>query len=77
MLYLVVNAIQNWVEKNSIRELLVDDELKEMLIQLFYWYKLIEGKYSDSRLKKLTNLEASLPIIEKIGMQFYNYFIIL
>ena len=77
MLYLVVNAIQNWVEKNSIRELLVDDELKEMLIQLFYWDKLIEGKYSDSRLKELTNLEASVPIIEKIGMQFYNYFIIL
>ena len=77
MLFLVVNAIQNWVEKNSIRELLVDDELKEMLIQLFYWDKLIEGKYSDSRLKELTNLEASVPIIEKIGMQFYNYFIIL
>ena len=68
---LVIRVIQNWVQKNCIRQLLLDQDLLEMLSQLCYWDNCnFKEQNIETRLQKLTNLDICLPIIEQIGMQF-------
>ena len=69
--HLVIRVIQNWVQTNCIRQLLLDQDLLEMLSQLCYWDNCnFKEQNIETRLQKLTNLDICLPIIEQIGMQF-------
>ena len=68
---LVITVIQNWVQTNCIRQLLLDQDLLEMLSQLCYWDNCnFKEQNIETRLQKLTNLDICLPIIEQIGMLF-------
>ena len=69
--HLVIRVIQNWVQTNCIRQLLLDQDLLEMLSQLCYWDNCnFKEQNIETRLQKLTNLDICLPIIEQIGMLF-------
>ena len=63
----MIDCVFNHIMKYSSHELLNDQELTMMLYQLLYWDKYEHNEYSQSRIKKLTDVSEFIPIFENIG----------